>query len=126
MFKSEIQEVGTVELPKFSGVRVMMLPSITSVVPLVMVVVSIVRPVAIVAHVASPRQKWLLSAFVPELRLATGRLPVTSVARLIGTTCVRTNVAIWVPVTPADSLWNPTFIVVMLFVSLMYFEWALP
>ena len=26
MFKSEIQEVGTVELPKFSGVRVMMLP----------------------------------------------------------------------------------------------------
>src|SRR3954462_2104794 len=31
-----------------------------------------------VAHVASPRQNVVLEALVPELRFATGRLPVTA------------------------------------------------
>ena len=36
-----------------------------------------------IAHVPSPRQKVVAPALVPELRLVTGRLPVTPVAKLI-------------------------------------------
>jgi len=36
-----------------------------------------------IAHVPSPRQKVVAPAEVPELRLVTGRLPVTPVAKLI-------------------------------------------
>ena len=36
-----------------------------------------------IAHVPSPRQKVVAPALVPELRLVTGRFPVTPVAKLI-------------------------------------------
>jgi hypothetical protein len=52
-------------------------------VPLVMVVVPMVMPIAGVAHVASPRQNVVAPADVPLLRLATGRLPETSEASAI-------------------------------------------